>query len=513
MPISQRKTPGVYVTELDGFPPSVVGVETAVPLFVGYTETANGSGTSLLHTAQKVRSSAEFTAIYGGTARPEFTLRKASQTDCDLQLSDASGTPRYYDVVRIGPALPILATAMRLFYDNGGGDCYVVSVGDFVQAQQGIDVEKLIGGLDVGGRVDGPTLLAVPDGVLLDSAAEFQTLVQAMLAQCGTLQDRFAILDIFGTEKIDPDSAVLARDMSELIETFRTQAGDDYLSYGASYFPFLATSCVARDDVDFQMFENAPLRDVLAGQAAVLYEGARLDYVTALIARTAEANLTLVEVTALDQDLCAALPAMTELETVVAARMGQLPPSAAIAGVYAAGDRDVGVWKAPGNAALASVNAPTLAISDAMQEDMNVPPGGKAVDAIRNFPGRGTVVWGARTLDGNSSDWRYISVRRTAIYIEQSLKAAFAQLVFAPNDAATWSTAVSMAADFLRGLWAGGGLAGSTAGQAYNVQCGLGATMTAQDILEGQMIVQVTIAPLRPAEFIVLSFRQQMQTG
>ena len=93
-----------------------------------------------------------------------------------------------------------------------------------------------------------------------------------------------------------------------------------------------------------------------------------------------------------------------------------------------------GVWNAPANMALVSVDAPSLTISDDVLGDLNKPLDGKAINVIREFIGRGPVVWGARTLDGNSNDYRYVQVRRTLIYIEQSVKAAMNPFVFAPND-------------------------------------------------------------------------------
>jgi len=161
--------------------------------------------------------------------------------------------------------------------------------------------------------------------------------------------------------------------------------------------------------------------------------------------------------------------------------------------------------------ALTSVVSPTVKLNDAQQGDLNMPLDGKAVDVIREFVGRGSVVWGARTLDGNSNDWRYIQVRRTIIYIEQSIKKALDPFVFAPNDGNTWTKVVSMVSNFLQGVWSQGGLMGATASEAFTVQCGLGSTMTGLDILQGYMIVQVTLQMIRPAEFIELTFKQKME--
>jgi phage tail sheath protein FI len=182
-----------------------------------------------------------------------------------------------------------------------------------------------------------------------------------------------------------------------------------------------------------------------------------------------------------------------------------------MAGVYTRNDANRGVWNAPANVGLVSVIEPTLQISNKMQDGLNMPISGLAINAIRNFAGRGTLVWGARTLDGNSNDWRYIQVRRALIYIDQSVQLAINKFVFEPNVAQTWVTLTSMIGSFLRGVWQAGGLMGASPAEAFTVQCGLGSTMTADDVLQGRMIVQISLSMLRPGEFIVLTFQQQMQ--
>jgi phage tail sheath protein FI len=182
-----------------------------------------------------------------------------------------------------------------------------------------------------------------------------------------------------------------------------------------------------------------------------------------------------------------------------------------MAGIYTFTDSTRGVWNAPANTTLSSVDSTIFKINDGQQADLNMPVDGKAVNAIRDFIGRGTVIWGARTLDGNSNDYRYIQVRRTLIYIEQSIKNALNGFVFAPNDGNTWVTVTAMASNFLQDLWSRGGLMGAKASDAFDVQCGLGSTMTPTDILNGYMIVQVRLQMIRPAEFIELTFKQKMQ--
>jgi phage tail sheath protein FI len=189
-----------------------------------------------------------------------------------------------------------------------------------------------------------------------------------------------------------------------------------------------------------------------------------------------------------------------------------LYPSAAMAGTYARVDADRGVWKAPANVGLTLVNVPTIQITDDDQENLNVDSvSGKSINAIRMFTGRGTLVWGARTLAGNDNEWRYINVRRLFIYVEESIKKATEFVVFESNTANTWQRVTAMCEAFLTGLWRDGALAGATPKDAFFVRVGLGTTMTAQDILEGKMIVEIGMAAARPAEFIILRFSHKLQ--
>jgi len=190
-----------------------------------------------------------------------------------------------------------------------------------------------------------------------------------------------------------------------------------------------------------------------------------------------------------------------------------LPPSGGMAGVYTRVDNTIGVFKAPANTGIVSVISAAVDITSADQEDLNMPLDGKAINAIRAFPGRGVLIWGARTLDGNSQDWRYINVRRTIIMLEQSIKYATLAYVFEPNVASTWVTIRNMIANFLTNQWKAGALAGAKPEEAFTVDVGLGSTMTGDDILNGLMNVMVKVALVRPAEFIVITFQQKMQTS
>jgi phage tail sheath protein FI len=175
----------------------------------------------------------------------------------------------------------------------------------------------------------------------------------------------------------------------------------------------------------------------------------------------------------------------------------QLPPSAWVAGVMAATDRTRGVWKAPANVAFAGVAAMT--VLTAAQEDLLTPDG---INTLRALPGRGLLIRGARTLS-RDPEWRYVPVRRLAAMVSASVARGLGWAVFEPQGAPLWAQARALVEDFLQALWRDGALAGNTPDEAFFVRCDA-ATMTAADIAEARLIVQIGFAPLRPAEFSIL---------
>lgn len=528
MATDTRKIPGVFVTELDAAPPSVVGVETAIPTFIGYTEMAKIDGKAVFNQPIKIESLADFTSVFGVDFKPVYQIDTAAEDasksgSYDFNVYDFNNKKMmYYVLTRAGTSKFNLYNSMRLFYGNGGGTCYVVSVGDYTnggQSPTGVDIEaeKLLTGVAAIADQVGPTLLVVPEAILLANdgvedkpweSAKYQSVVRAMLEQCGDLQDRMAILDVYGSQYTNNEN------LNAIIERFQLAVGDKALSYGVSYFPFLKSTVVPISEFSYMNIDKPgeQLKTVLTWENVNLYgEGtSRNALLQAYIDKMAD---TMQEpgVTELNRNLMASLPLLINILNVIVGKNDLLPPSGAMAGVYTYTDANTGVWNAPANIALSAVTRSSYKLTDDEQSGLNVPLNGKAVNALREFHGRGTVVWGARTLDGNSNDWRYIQVRRTLIYIEQSIKNALAAYVFAANDGNTWVNVTSVMSSFLRDLWLRGGLMGATASEAFTVQCGLGSTMTPQDILDGYMIVHVTVQVVRPAEFIELTFKQQMQ--
>jgi phage tail sheath protein FI len=547
------KTPGVYVEEISTLPPSVAEVSTAVPAFFGYTQTGPAVG--------QVSTMLEFEALFGGANPTAFVVSTATDA--------VTGLPAISDIEPSTKSpIPdrLLYYAVSHYFKNGGGPCYVLSLGPYAQS---VAKSDFLSALDRVALEDEPTLIVLTDAVLL-AAADYFEVAQAALAQCDQLKDRFVILDV-------PSGDVAG---------FRNGIGTNFLSYGAAYHPYLRTSlnfAFAEAGVQIQATDAATPREakfptdapglivsfsggdaampkvqILAGDGDPSFTVAAgtstlaIGNVTNKTAKQIVDKWTTWKSTTnaaqgfdirLNGDGSAAVPptaagdgadlpklggsssALTladikltqtalynQIKDAMTRQRATLPPSAAMAGIYAQVDRDRGVWKAPANVSVAAVIAADAKMTDADQEGLNVDPtAGKSINAIRDFTGKGTLVWGARTLAGNDNEWRYVPVRRLFITIEENTRKASAFAVFEPNDATTWLKVRGMIESYLYSVWERGALAGATPDSAYYVNVGLGKTMTAQDVLEGRLIVEIGIAAVRPAEFIVLRFMHKLQ--
>jgi len=509
MPV--MKTPGVYIVEKNAFPNSVVEVATAVPAFVGYTEFALDNSKPLNLKPFRVSSLAEFERYFGGAPPSRFNVDPAADgEDADFSVREGAETKGYKLTLDVGTKQFRLYYGMRHFFQNGGGPCWIVSIGTY--AGQAIESDPLQKGIAALELEQEPTMVVIPDAVEL-SQADCITVQQAMLMHCGTvMKNRFAILDVWGakapTGPVPTDANVKA---------FRGKLGVNNLMYGAAYYPWVHTRLVTEADLSYEQFAGveavvtdmppnfAPVKDAITFTDAQWNTEAQTNGEEAtpewIASRKDQTHKALVQASGVFQTVLG----------LAARELSLAPPSAAMAGLYTMVDNARGVWKAPANVSINNAIEPAVSISAADQEELNVHPQGKSINAIRSFIGEGVLVWGARTLDGNSLDWRYINVRRTMIMLEESCKLAAKAMVFEPNVAGTWLTIRSMIQNFLTGIWRRGGLAGAVPDDAFSVHCGLGETMTPEDILEGILRVTVLVAISRPAEFIEITFQQQMQ--
>lgn len=189
-------------------------------------------------------------------------------------------------------------------------------------------------------------------------------------------------------------------------------------------------------------------------------------------------------------------------------RLRDFAPSGTMAGLYARTDNDRGVWKAPAgiDATLRNVNELRYVLTDPENGTLN-PLG---IDCLRTFPIIGTVSWGARTLDGadvQASEWKYLPVRRFALFLEESLYRGTKFAVFEPNDEPLWSQIRLNVGAFLQTLFRQGAFQGQTPRQAYFVKCDK-ETTTQNDINLGIVNILVGFAPLKPAEFVIIKISQ-----
>jgi len=533
--MSDYKTPDVYVEEVSTLPPSVAEVSTAIPAFIGYTENDR-----LKFRPTRITSFLEFITLFGKPNAVKFTVKAYGNVIDDITLVDEQQHKLHY--------------ALDHYFKNGGGDCYIVSLGKFASKS----VKDFADGIDALKTEDEPTLIIISEAVTLDEK-EYYSLCQQALGQCNALKDRFCILDVLeNTDLVQKNKSVQA---------FRDGIGTNNLKYGAAYYPFLNTSlnyfynesdvtvqtpelalgvfkvvsmvaisdaykpkaalkiAPADSNISFSISPDTLTITTPSDKSGVEIVDAWNNYTGPLKSnydiRLNDGDKILIdqdpaEIKLTDQQLSAIYKDQTALYNLVKQALNKykivLPPSPAVAGVYASTDRERGVWKAPANVSLNNVISPAVKITSSDQDNLNIDTtGGKSVNAIRGFIGKGTLIWGARTLAGNDNEWRYVNVRRLFNMIEESTKKASYFAVFEPNDATTWLKVKGMIESFLYRLWQQGALAGSAPKAAYYVNIGLGKTMTQLDILEGRMIVEIGVAAVRPAEFIVLKFSHKLQ--
>lgn len=578
--MANYKTPGVYVEEISKLPASVAPVATAIPAFIGYTEKRIKKGEVLAaNIPVRITSLLEYEEIFGGAFDEllSVTLTGPEVTEANTTIAVAATT-------NLSPYT--LYNNLVMYFGNGGGPCYIVSVGIYSSSPIPtpdpttlISVTELQAGIAAVEKEDEVTLLVVPEAIKLIPSSR-KTLNDDILTQCNKLQDRFAIMD----------ATVLGGTVNDDGIGFRADVGIDYLKYGACYYPSLKTTlglnvegttvaiADSRTGGTFNGSTLAVIQDGIVGASATgtvtivafgSVSGATItisgtafvegvdwtaatdnpttaDTLASAIDTLTNVNATssgnVVTITAVAAGTAGNAITMATTHITNAAISGPtlsgglnellsdktlynnikkeikkhfeviLYPSSAIAGVYARVDLDRGVWKAPANVSLRLVREPMVLVTSEQQMNMNVDAtSGKSINVIRKFAGKGSIVWGARTLAGNDNEWRYVPVRRLFIFVEESVKKATEFVVFEPNDGKTWLRTKTMIENFLSSLWRDGALAGAKPEQAFFVKVGLGETMTSLDILEGRMNIEIGMAAVRPAEFIILKFSHKLQ--
>lgn len=563
------KTPGVYIDEMSLFPPSVAQVDTAIPAFIGPTEQASKDGQSVQGVPVRISSMVEYRRYFGGAPARKSTVK----LDAGNAVASVSVSSDFYlfDALTLffangGEKCYIVSTG-----SYAGG---TASVGQYTQALETLrqyDEPTLIVmpdavSLDSPGDAqqaalnhchamqDRFAILDVPmenatNGTLrsedisefrgtvtdyLNYGAAYYPYVQTSLPLTVGLADLTLKRRDGSPEQW---SSLLTGTAKQMVSDAQTLIG--YIEQVRDMLPSQADLADATDVAakktyllniveDFRIgFQSIPV--FAANSQALQYAAITISSELSAIGTPTTAQLQDIydqavamiggairqiesQLQAREAELKASIPLYAAIVAAVEAQGIVVPPSGAVAGVYARTDSDRGVWKSPANVGLNYVTGPVVRLTDRDQEGLNVDPdAGKSINAIRAFTGKGTLVWGARTLAGSDNEWRYIAVRRFFLMVEESIKKATGQFVFEANDANTWVRVRAMIENFLTLQWRAGALAGTKAENAFFVRVGLGQTMTPEDVLNGFLIVEIGMAVVRPAEFIVLRFSHKMQ--
>lgn len=577
-------TPGVSIEEITKLPNSVTLVDTAKPVFIGYTERIPEGYNINDNNNEKLTISSllEYEDKFGKAKKESIRLKDVKDKGTTLIAPDAQFLMYY---------------SLQMYFANGGGPCYIVSVGTYDSVPAGVDLSSLKNGLNATETIKAikePVLIVFPDAISL-TEPDFYNLYKYTTGKLET-QNRFAIFDTY-----EGNSSVLSNNLNT-IGNFRKEV--ELSTHAAAYFPHLTTILNYAFDETVTPIVHAGFQEqgetsasFYAGEIAALDELKRLadeeilshsanamvlaDLLSQAIAIAEEVNENADEASdqadhgkadledaieeakavleaiydgtiddfVMPDDLGEDVPVFSEefealkiailaVKDKVGAADGLtlknlqstnselynqikkelmsskvvLPPSSAMAGVYGRIDSTRGVWKAPANVSLNYVIAPTEKVSDKEQSDLNINDSG-SINAIRAFIGKGTLPWGARTLDGRDkienedNVWKYVHVRRYCDMIEQSINIALQTFIDEPTIPSTYLRAKTMLENFLNQQWIEGALAGSTPKEAYKVQVdGTKDEITDHNILNAK----IEIALVRPAEFIVLNFSHKL---
>lgn len=464
--MAEYENPGIYLEEISNLPSSINSVPTAIPAFIGYTEKAQlQQAGDLLNKTFRITSIIEYETYFGFAdieTGIEITFENDGNNTIAIGTANQKNRSRY-----------LMYYSMELFFLNGGDACYIIPVGNY-KSDGIIKVTDLKRGLRIAAKVDEVTLLLFPDAINLKTYKNYYSLYKKAMEQCAALEDRFTILNVFHTGN---DISAWKKDAALLRSSLNLDIS--YLKYAAAYFPRLYTN------IQFNTTDD---------EVKIVSKGA------------GDMPPTLAELKSFNNDYYKqATNAIKEIEM-------RLPASPAVAGVYAQTDNTKGVWKAPANVNIDAAIRPEYTLTSQDLEELNNEASeGKYINAIRTFVGKGpAIIWGARTLAGNDNEWRYISVRRYFNMIGESCKDATESFIFEPNDANTWTQVQSLIENYLIQQWKAGALMGAKPEDAFFVRTGLGTTMTQLDIDEGRMIVEIGMAVIKPAEFIILRFMHKM---
>jgi len=534
--------PGVYIEEQPSGSMPIEGVGTAVAAFVGFTErydVGQGDPTDPAGVKpQLVTSWPQFERIYGGFVRgamlphavrgffengggkayicriptsdgdaanggrPTLTLPTTDKPDTpSLQLSAVDpGRNLVVEVVPPPPAPPQEGEGEGGGTSNGTGE-YTLRV------YEGGALREELGGLQFSGRSTRTVEKTVNDRSKF-VRIEVQPLQGASLAERTPAAGRYTLeAPPVSSKSVTP---------ADLVGSESERTGYQGLAIAENVtmvaIPDLVTVATREDGgIDEEMFLGAQKQlidfcEASHNKMAILDTPPGLNATRALewrarLARDSAFGALYYPNVVISNPL--ARPGATNGELSLT-----VPASGHVAGVWARTDAARGVWKAPANEALRGIVRLESEVTNGEQDLLN--PDG--VNCIRSFGSYGTKIWGARTLAKTDPSWRYINVRRLFNFVEESIQRGTQWAVFEPNDYDLWQRVKRTITSFLRGLWMQGALVGATPEQAFYVLCDA-SNNPPSSVDEGKLIVEIGIAPVKPAEFVIFRISQWQGGG
>lgn len=499
-------SPGVYVEEVDRGPKPIQGVSTSVAAFIGFSEKGP------VNEATLVTNWTQFVETFGGFIPGAF-----------------------------------LPYSVYGYFNNGGNSCFIVRL---PTSKDGKKAELAVPELKLLTAGNAPTLSVKPKepGKVVEVTISPST-------EEGATDDQFDATFKVGdqTETYTGLSFSKAKSAKNAVDTINAKSKlvmvedmaatgsltDRIPAMGSFKVEVAATTAIEKVDVDAKTFEgDVAERKGVGGLEAIeeitmvcapdlmsAYQAGALDEKGLLAAQ-----LALIAHCENMGDRVAILDSPPELKPQAMAKWRQhtagydskyaalyypwievidmegkpfyLPPSGHVAGIYARVDSERGVHKAPANEVVRGALGLEVQITRGEQDILN-PMG---VNCVRKFPGRGIRVWGARTISSDPA-WRYVNVRRLFNYVEESIREGTQWVVYEPNDHYLWSRVARDISAFLRNIWRKGALFGDTPEEAFYVKCDEELNPPEQRD-KGELIVEIGMAPVKPAEFIIFRISQ-----
>jgi phage tail sheath protein FI len=514
MPVT-TSYPGIYIEEIPSSSRAITAAPTSITAFVGYTHPFLGTCADNKQWGEAIRvfNFAEYERIFGGLYRSDFIDSHVAYAVNQFFLNGGADAyvvglqPKYYDRASSpAPAEEITGASASV-----GGITFT--------AKQLTEVTKMIvtvGNLQPSG-VDDTADIVIGYGSQVETyrGVKLGSATDSMFIKKRFATSRLVRVDApFPTRFTGAESVELAAMPTPAFLNWTTSSAADFL------WAFRDDGSLNKVDI-FNLLAVPGIADAgIWSKALAFCEQRRAFFIMdppeeatadgmGLGLLTVEGVIAGGTVPPAPPNAALYFPYIKSLDPV-SNRVIHLPPSGSVAGIYARTDTRRGVWKAPAGLETSILNT-TGVVEEGRMTDMRqgtLNPIG--VNVLRSFPGSGTVIWGARTTvdpDGAFQEWRYIPVRRTALFIEQSLLRNLGWVVFEPNDEPLWSAIRLSIENFMLSLFRQAAFQGRTPSQAFLVKCD-STTTTQIDIDQGIVNIVVGFRPLKPAEFVIIKIAQ-----